>query len=491
MSRSRRAAGIAGISALVLAFAAFVTACVPPTRIVVTTTTDELNNDGDCSLREAVRAANLNAAVDRCTAGTASDVIELAAGTYSLTIAGAQEQQGLTGDLDFLAGSVEIKGVSRTNTIIDGAGLERILDVFANVSLNVHDVMLRNGAPAAGRRGGAIVVLAGGSMALKSVDIQNNRTSDGPDRIPEGGAIYNDGMMTLDNALVRNNTAGGNDGSGGGIFNSGTMTLKGSRVSGNSATGRTTVPNPVAKGGGGIFNSGTMSMTDTTVTNNSTNWRGGGLAALGGTVTIVRSTFSANRAVHGAGIDTGSNTTATNVTISGNNATMNGGALFSSATNTVLTNVTIALNNSDSDANGTGDGGGIFVSAGVTRLRNSLFHDNKDLGGFQAPACRVTGGELRSEGYNKFGGLTNCTLTGDLTGNVVGGNAMVGPLADNGGPTQTHALLPGSPAIDAANPAAPGSGGTACAATDQRGVNRPRDGNGDSVARCDMGAFEL
>ncbi|HZP40998.1 MAG TPA: choice-of-anchor Q domain-containing protein, partial [Candidatus Binatia bacterium] len=68
---------------------------------------------------------------------------------------------------------------------------------------------------------------------------------------------------------------------------------------------------------------------------------------------------------------------------------------------------------------------------------------------------------------------------------------MLGPLAANGGPTATHALLTGSPAIDAANPAAPGSGGDACPATDQRGIQRLQDGNGDGIPRCDIGAFEL
>ena len=67
---------------------------------------------------------------------------------------------------------------------------------------------------------------------------------------------------------------------------------------------------------------------------------------------------------------------------------------------------------------------------------------------------------------------------------------MLSPLQDNGGPTKTHQPLAGSPVIDAANPAAPGSGGTSCPTTDQRGVGRPRDGNGDGTSRCDMGAVE-
>ena len=71
------------------------------------------------------------------------------------------------------------------------------------------------------------------------------------------------------------------------------------------------------------------------------------------------------------------------------------------------------------------------------------------------------------------------------TGELAGAYPLLGPLQDNGGPSQTHALLQGSPAIDAGNPATPGSGGSACEAIDQRGVSRPQG------AACDIGAFEL
>jgi hypothetical protein len=67
---------------------------------------------------------------------------------------------------------------------------------------------------------------------------------------------------------------------------------------------------------------------------------------------------------------------------------------------------------------------------------------------------------------------------------------LLGQLANNGGSTQTHVLQTGSPVIDAANPATPGSGPPACEATDQRGQTRPQDGDGDSTATCDIGAFE-
>ena len=82
-----------------------------------------------------------------------------------------------------------------------------------------------------------------------------------------------------------------------------------------------------------------------------------------------------------------------------------------------------------------------------------------------------------------------CTLRGATTGNVVGQDAKLAALAKNGGPTQTMALLAGSPAIDAGNPAKPGSGKGACELTDQRGITRPVDGAGKAI--CDIGAFEL
>jgi hypothetical protein len=78
-----------------------------------------------------------------------------------------------------------------------------------------------------------------------------------------------------------------------------------------------------------------------------------------------------------------------------------------------------------------------------------------------------------------------------VTGDRLGGDARLGALANNGGPMLTHALLAGSPAIDAANPGASDGGANRCPATDQRGSVRPRDGNGDAVTRCDKGAYEF
>ena len=154
------------------------TACEPPPNIEVTTTQDELNNDGDCSLREAVQAANTDQGVDDCVAGDGADVIDVPAGTYRLTRAGVSEQQNITGDLDILS-VVTINGAGRGNTFLDGAGLDRVLDVFGGASASAQDLVLRNGLAPPGRRGGAVVVLENGTLNLLRVDVTGSATRTG------------------------------------------------------------------------------------------------------------------------------------------------------------------------------------------------------------------------------------------------------------------------------------------------------------------------
>ncbi len=109
----------------------------------------------------------------------------------------------------------------------------------------------------------------------------------------------------------------------------------------------------------------------------------------------------------------------------------------------------------------------------------------------QGPDCWTPADPLPSTGFNLIQNTSGCVLTGDTIGNILGSDPRLGPLQDNGGPTFTHALLAGSRAIDKGNPAVPGSGGSACAATDQRSGARPVDGDTDGLARCDIGIFEV
>jgi hypothetical protein len=118
------------------------------------------------------------------------------------------------------------------------------------------------------------------------------------------------------------------------------------------------------------------------------------------------------------------------------------------------------------------EGGGIFVDSEVT-LRNTIVAGNLSGGD-----CR---GRPNSDGYN-LDSDSSCSLSG--VGDISGVDPLLGPLQDNGGPTETHALLPGSPAIDAGDD-------STCLTADQRGVARPLDGDGDGTAVCDIGAYEF
>jgi hypothetical protein len=123
-------------------------------------------------------------------------------------------------------------------------------------------------------------------------------------------------------------------------------------------------------------------------------------------------------------------------------------------------------------------GSGILVS-GTTYLANTI------IGGH--PADCTDGAGMNSLGYN-IESTNTCGL--NAVGDLVNTNPQLAALAANGGPTQTRAPMPGSPVVDSGSPAAPGSGGTSCRVKDQRGYNRPADGNGDLTVRCDVGSVE-
>jgi len=115
--------------------------------IAVTTTDDELDADGDCSLREAIRAANLDVPVDACPAGAGADEVVVPAGTYTLAIAGIAEDGGLTGDLDVTA-DLTITGAGAGTTIIDGGGLDRVFHVDPRgdrIAVTLRGVTIQNG----------------------------------------------------------------------------------------------------------------------------------------------------------------------------------------------------------------------------------------------------------------------------------------------------------------------------------------------------------
>lgn len=232
-------------------------------------------------------------------------------------------------------------------------------------------------------------------------------------------------------------TGGGGD-YGGAIRNEGTLTVTGSTLSGNSAV----------NGGGGIANYGALTVTGSTLTGNTVEGGGGGAITSWGTMTVTNSTIAGNAAdVGGGGILASSDLTVTNSTIAGNfgGGSIGGGIGISGTPTVVLRNALVA-------GNSAAYGNDLYGPVDVASSFNNLI------------------------GVQDSGGNVDGALVDGVNGNQVGVTEPgLGPPADNGGPTQTMTLLPGSPAIDAAS-------ATYAPETDQRGVARDR--------APDIGAFE-
>jgi CSLREA domain-containing protein len=237
--------------------------------------------------------------------------------------------------------------------------------------------------------------------------------------------------------------------------------------------------NEAFSNGGAIAQfAGLLSLTDSTIDANIVTSRGGGLYA--GTDTIVgitRSTFSNNQSTLGGAIQSFGTLTMENSTVSGNSGSAGTGGIINVGSMD-LNNVTITHNTSDEGTSGRA--GGISGTGGTLNLRNTLIAGNFNTAGGSTDCA----GTLTSQGFNLIQSTTGCTVVGTATGNLIGVNPLLGPLANNGGPTRTHSIGSTSPARDAGNPAEPGSSSTACRDTDQRSVSRPQG------TRCDIGAFE-
>jgi len=255
-----------------------------------------------------------------------------------------------------------------------------------------------------------------------------------------------------------------------------------------------TVSYNAAERGGGICNSPIGSATivgdiSHNVANSTGGANGGGVLNYQGMMIIRNSNIAHNHTNgSGGGIDNvvAGILTMTNSTVSGNTANDLGGGIRNYAGTLVLNSNTIANNVADYDQDGGGDGGGIYYDRGEYGLvdaKNNIIANNVDHSGeLDCAYDPVYSGTISSQGYNLVENPGNCVFT--AADDITDTDPLLGPLQHNGGDTLTHALLPGSPAIDA--------GSCSDATTDQRGWPRPFDipdiANVDDG--CDIGAYE-
>ena len=391
--------------------------------ITVDTTVDT-PPDGNCTLRQAVASINAgDTAGTDCTATGAfgtNDTID-----FNLPNPSTINMDGGSGSFPIDV-NMSIMGPGSDMLTISGINVLPIFIVDGAVTdANISGLTIVDGQSAVS---GGCIINDGGVLTLSDITLM------GCDTMQNGGAILNNdpGNLTINDSLITGNTAEGN---GGGINSVGTLTVNNSTVSGNDADG-------VASVGGGINCQGTTNINESTISGNTATLAAGGiLNNLSSNLTITNSTISGNNQTDAAG--------------SGG-----GGVAQSLMGSTFINNSTITGNSADA-------GGGGILSSGTVSVDGSIVA-NQTLGGDCAGSGTIT-----STGGNVESG-TSCGFMS--AGDLQDTDPLLGALANNGGPTDTHILLPGSPAIDNA--------GTCGLTDDQRG--EPREAND-----CDSGSVEV
>jgi hypothetical protein len=364
---------------------------------------------------------------------TIGHAISLASPDDAVLVAPATYDENLT--INFNLGII---GSGASTTIIDGQQL--------NTVVNIND----------------------GQVILAGFTIRNGVTEGG------GGGIGNNGATTIYDSVIAQNVAeyGEGESDGAGIYNSGTLTLDRSTVTQNQTK------NVYYSYGAGIYNVGSLRINDSTVSGNSsktTDTYGAGIFN-GGTLVINRSTLNGNSTGDGAstmggGIDNTGIATINNSTLAGNSSQGGVGGGISNEDDGTLT-----VSSSTISGNTAGYGGGGFSNSSTATIQNSIVSDS---GGGN---CE---GTFTSKGYNLSSDDT-CNFSGP--GDLNNTEPKLGPLQNNGGPTQTMSEAVSSPTVDAGNPSGCTDGQGRLLTTDQRGA--PRPGKNKHDKRCDMGAFE-
>ncbi len=422
-----------------------------------------LNDSGAGSLRQAIEDANAAAGADTVTfqAGLT--------GTITLT----------TGQLD-ITDSVDIQGPGAAVISVSGNNASRVFYLYNNAALI--DVTISGLTITQGNASiGAGVVDFDENLTLDHVAITGNHASS------DGGGLWLDGFTF--SATIRDSTISGNiaDGDGGGVYNEdtgGLLLFQRTAITGNQAANR----------GGGVYfydPDDAVTFEDSTISNNTAGIDGGGIFLYdtdGGPFTISRTTISGNSASSGGGAffyGPDDAVVIENSTISGNHAiTGSGGGLFLYNLYAPFTirNSTIANNTS------TQGGGGIYLYSGTATLTDDIVGDNSIVAplpprahtkGLAAGPNDLAGGGQFDVSYSLIETPAGANVN-DIVGNILGQDPQLGPLQNNGGPTETQKPASTSPVINTGDPAF-----TPPPSVDQRGFARVVNG------RIDMGAVEL
>ncbi len=319
-NQARRAGrGWLAVLAAVLLLAGGLLAPAAPAQaagtITVNTTADEYGTGGGCSLREAVRTANVGANFGGCSlVGTSPFTINLPAGTYQLTIAGKNNDDNATGDLDILVSGTIIAGAGASSTTIQQTTDDRVIDFNPSVgpsfSGSISNLLITGGNVDSNYGGGGIIygdTNGGGTLTLNGVTVDNNAATQGP-----GGGIASGacGNLTIVNSTISNNTASSTTaGTGGGVdylsqCTGGQLNISNSTFSGNRSARSS------GDAGGGLHISGTTATIQRThfVNNRAANASltatglGGAIAHVSGTLNVSFSRFVGNVATNGSGI---------------------------------------------------------------------------------------------------------------------------------------------------------------------------------------------
>jgi CSLREA domain-containing protein len=406
---------------------------------------DALPGDGFCAT--AGGPCSLRAAVQEADALAGADAIILPAGTYVLTIVGIDDTSA-AGDLD-VHEDLTITGAGAATTVIDGNAASRVVELrdlvpdMSRPTLTVVGVTVRNGR-----------AVSGDPCELPPIPPFPTASFGGGDGLCAAWAI----LAVVDSVVESNDRIGIVS-----FFNA-EVTVTRSTVRSHQDPFGSFAPGILVQLASAIITDSTITGNEIGVSVQLDNLGGGSLFD----VTIRNSTLSAN----------GETGIAAGMVCEAGIEPPCGVALPVTLNNVTITGHT-----------GTAVRNGLFFVGGSPPIPDGgtspVFASNSILAG-NGTECAgdLNDGRLTSRGYNLLQTLTGCDVVGDTTGNIVGVPAGLGPLANNGGPTATHALVGTSVAQNAGNPAAPGSGGDACEAADQRGVARPVGG------RCDMGAYE-